>query len=665
MFRPQRVVRFCLLGALLLIMAARASFAEKPSAWSRMRSPNFIVVTNASEKQARRVAYQFEMIRAVLRQFFNRRGSTTDPPVIIIAAKDEATFRTLLPEIYLGKGSTQLAGLYVGGPEKNYVALRLDVSLNRDTDEPFEPVYHEYVHYFMRRVMSQIPLWLTEGLAEFYGNTRLEGKYVLVGAPSSSNLTVLRQFQLLPLSTLFAVNASSPYYHENNKASIFYAESWALTHYLMVQDWRSKTDHLNQFVALLGENRAAEDAAKRTIGDPQALEKALGGYVGMFAFTTARLPAPPEVNEDAFAPEPISEAESLAVRADFLVHNRRYAEAKQMLAEALKIDPKLASAYESMGQLYAQQNQTEEANKWYSQAVALNSQSCLANFYYATNLLKGRMDDDLAAKAEASLRAAIRIDAQFAPAYDALAYLLASRRRGLEEARMLALQAITLEPGNVHYRLRMVQVLEEMNHADDALRVATLAASMAKTPQEWAEAQSALDSARHLQDYQRRAQERQEALQKTPAEADEDAESMPAREAPAPGEHAAPEEIRPPVLQHRGGETGSGVLVPDTQASAPPPRPELLPGRAEVDGKIIDSRCTNSITLDLTIVSPAGISRLFSDNYYKIPFSALNFTPQGVLNPCTDLQGKHAHVTYHPAKDHLEQGEIMEVQLAK
>ena len=228
MLRQRCFIRLCLASVLLLIAPTPALCAEKTQAWSRLRSPNFIVVTNASEKQARRVAYQFELIRAVLREFFGLRGAATDPPVIIIAAKDLASFKPFLPEGYESKGSAQLAGLYVGGPEKNYVALRLDVSLDREAIEPFEPVYHEYVHYLTRRSIAQLPLWLTEGLAEFYGNIRLDGKYVLVGAPSNSNLMVLRQSQLLPLGTLFAVNASSPYYHENNKVSIFYAESWAL-----------------------------------------------------------------------------------------------------------------------------------------------------------------------------------------------------------------------------------------------------------------------------------------------------------------------------------------------------------------------------------------------------------------------------------------------------
>ncbi len=124
------------------------------------RSPNFIVVTNAGEKLPRRIAYQFEMIRAVFRPFFHVQGSATDPQVIIIAAKNETTFQPLLPESYQRNGLLHLAGLYMAGPERNYMAIWLDVTLNREADQPFETVYHECVHYLMRRSISRLPLWL-------------------------------------------------------------------------------------------------------------------------------------------------------------------------------------------------------------------------------------------------------------------------------------------------------------------------------------------------------------------------------------------------------------------------------------------------------------------------------------------------------------------------
>jgi hypothetical protein len=54
----------------------------------------------------------------------------------------------------------------------------------------------------MRRITPQLPVWMVEGLAEFYSNIRVEDKKVLVGAPSTSNLMILRQKTLLPLSTM-------------------------------------------------------------------------------------------------------------------------------------------------------------------------------------------------------------------------------------------------------------------------------------------------------------------------------------------------------------------------------------------------------------------------------------------------------------------------------
>jgi len=487
---------------LLVLAAGRLLFATKPQAWIELRSPNFIVVTNANEKQARRVAHQFEMVRAVLRDYLGIKGSASDQPVIIIAAKDEDTLKTLLPEYWAKAGSMHPAGVYLRGPEKNYIGLRLDLSMNEAAYDPYEVVYHEYVHHLTRRLISVMPLWLSEGLAEFFGNIRIEGKSAYVGAPSASRLAVLRQTPPLRLSTLFEVDASSPYYHEENKASIFYAESWALTHYLMARDWREKTHRVNDLIALLRQNIPQAEAVRRTIGDPEALEGALNQYIRNFAFVAARLDAP-EIDESDFESHPLSDAESLAVRADFMAHDRHYAEAQTMLEESLKLDPKLAEACESMGFLYLQQGKTAEAGKWYSEAVALNPKSYSANFYYATNLLRGKLDNDSAAHAESSLRAALTINPDFAPAYDSLAYLLATALPvgRPDEAYTMVLHAVELEPGNISYRFRAVQVLERLGRADDAVRAATLAVAMARTPQEQAQASAALSSAQKFREY--------------------------------------------------------------------------------------------------------------------------------------------------------------------
>lgn len=524
-------LRLLLLTCAVLGAFGNASRAESRSTWIEVRSPNFIVVTNANERQGRRTAYQFEMIRAVFRDFFGQTGKSQEPPVTIVAAKDENTLKTLLPEFWAKRGSVHPAGIYLNTADSgaNYIGLRLDVSLNQDAFEPFEPVYHEYIHYLTRRMIAHLPLWLVEGLAEFYGNTRIENTKIVVGAPSTSNILYLRQTPLLPVSTLFDVNSSSPYYHEESKASIFYAESWALTHYLRVRDSNDKTHRLKDFLDLFEKGVDQQEAARQTIGDPKSLETELRGYIKNYEFHVAFM-APPKVDENSFQVRGLSNPESLAVRADFMAHDHHPADAQAMLEEALKLDPKLSTACESMSFIFLQQGKPDEAAKWAEQAIALNPQSYWGNYYYAMGLLRARQsDDESIAKAQASLRTVVKINPAFAPAYDMLAYALGlpGSHQDLKEAYSMTLWAVQCEPGNVQYRLRGVQLHEQMGDADNAVRAATFAAKMAKTPEEQKATAEALESAQKFQEYKQKVKEFESAQSSGTAKASPVAEPGP------------------------------------------------------------------------------------------------------------------------------------------
>jgi len=483
-------------------------FAGDHPTWIELRSPHFIVVTNAGEGKARTTAHQFEMIREVFKSNSGRQREAAELPLIILAAKDENTLKAILPEFWAQKGSMHPAGIYLGGSDADYIAIRLDVSLNSEALEPFEPVYHEYVHYLTRRMIAKLPLWVVEGLAEFYGNTRVESKKVYVGAPSASNVIQLSEHALLPVATLFGVDASSPYYHEENKASVFYAESWALTHYLFTRDWNERTHRITDFMSLVASGKDQVEAAAQTIGTVTALDQALKKYaIPATQVARSRFPAavlePPSVDESTFRTRPMSDAEALAVRADFMAHDRHYAEAQQMLEQALKMDPKLGIAYEGLSFLALQQGKIADADKWAGQAVALNPESYRANYYCAWSLIKGGHRDEASlARAEGYLRTALKNNPEFVPAYDAMAFVLELEggKEKLDDAYMNTLQATQRDPGNVHYRIRSVEVLERQGRPSDAVTVAKLAASIAKTPQERAATEASLAQATQFQE---------------------------------------------------------------------------------------------------------------------------------------------------------------------
>jgi hypothetical protein len=206
--------RLFLLVVVLSPLLAQAR--EKPENWVEVRSPHFSVVSNSNEKQARRVADQFEHMRSVFHTLFPKIQIDTLGSITVLAIKDEKDFRALEPPEYLAKGQLKLGGLFLRGPDKNYVLLRLDA----EGEHPYAVVYHEYTHLLLSRA-EWMPLWLNEGLAEFYQNTDIREKEVALGQPSPENLLLLRQNRLLPLATLFAIATRHPIITRKTKARSF------------------------------------------------------------------------------------------------------------------------------------------------------------------------------------------------------------------------------------------------------------------------------------------------------------------------------------------------------------------------------------------------------------------------------------------------------------
>jgi len=89
-----------------LLAAHGVCFAANSEVWIEVRSPHFIVVSNAKENDARLVANQFETIRAVFLDLFGHFRAE-DQSVVIVAGKDWATLEPLLPESRTKKGSAR------------------------------------------------------------------------------------------------------------------------------------------------------------------------------------------------------------------------------------------------------------------------------------------------------------------------------------------------------------------------------------------------------------------------------------------------------------------------------------------------------------------------------------------------------------------------------
>ncbi len=609
-----------------LLLAFLPSFAfarDKADGWTEVSSPHFVVATNSSDKQARRVADQFERMRSVFHKLFPEVRIDPDSPIIVLAIKDEKEFRALEPEAYLAKGQLKLGGLFVRAADKNYVLMRLDA----EGEHPYSVVYHEYTHLLLSKA-EWFPLWLNEGLAEFYENTDIHEKDVSLGQPNAADIRLLRANKLLPLATLFAVDTNSPYYHEENKGSIFYAESWALTHYIRVKDYQEKTNRLSEYADLVAQKVDPAAAATTAFGNLKSLESDLNQYIQQGRFSYFTMKTSTEIDDSTFKTQPLTGPQADALRADFLAHDQRAKDSRVLLDRVLQEDPNNVLAHETMGFLAFHEGHVDEAKKWYAQAIQLDSKSYLAHYYFASIAMQGAMNPPEEKQAEASLRRAIELNPSFAPAYDRLAIFLAIRHRNLDEAHMMGLKAVSLEPSNVGYRVNVANVLMTMERPQDAITVLRNAAKLANKPQEVQWVESGIKQAENYAATQKRIAEEEKRMNEAGMEK-------------AKATSASADAVAPHLTRREFVPSGPHRFV---------------------TGLLRSVHCESS-NLDLAVRAGSKTLSLHSDDYYRIEFSTLGFQPKGDLKPCSDLEGRLATVEYLESADKSGTGHMIAIQL--
>jgi tetratricopeptide (TPR) repeat protein len=574
-----------LLLLLPVFVAALAQARDKAENWIEVRSPHFRIVTDSNEKQGRQIAGQFERMRSLVHVAFPQLQVDYGRPLVVLAVRDKHEFQTLEPESLLAKGALELNGLFVRTTEMNSVLMRLDA----EGSNPYAVVYHEYTHLMLSKAPN-IPLWLDEGMAQFYENTVLYQKSAALGGANSRNVMLLLRSPQLPLPTLFAVDEASPYYRDKEKGSMFYAESWALVHYLLFRDYQYKTSKLNEYVNLLAQNVDAVAAAIQVFGDLKKLQAALEHYIMQGSFNYFRTTAFAKVDDSSFEVEGLTAVEADAIKADVLAYNGRTVEARTLVDHVLQEDPTNVSAQETMTFLQS---------------------------------LEVRQAED-------SLRNALRSNPSSADACDRLAVFLWTRRRDLEEARTLAIKAVSLEPGNIPYRIDLAKILLAIGRGPDAVETLQAAAKVAHAAED---VQAVNDLLRDAQEYTQ-AQEEQHRL-------------------------ATEANSRQQETASAGSIIGSGVPHSgggDTFASKGP--------HHYVVGMLKDVHC-DSARMDLTVDTGGKNLALHAENYYKVEYSALNIPPLKELNPCEDLEGRAAKVEYVEATDQSDVARVLGVELHK
>jgi tetratricopeptide (TPR) repeat protein len=464
---------------LCLLLIAHDQQVMGKENWTRVRSRNFLIVGNAGERELREVATRLEQFRLTLARLFIVNNFASPVPTTVIVFKNDTSYEPFKP-LYQGRPTPQVAGYFQPGRDTNYITL----STERLGETPYRTIFHEYVHLMIDSNLRGVPTWLNEGVAEYYSAFEVthDGRRATLGRAIENHIHLLRRSpSLLPLRTLLSVDHSSPYYNERDKKGLFYAESWALVHYLIQSNEGVRLPELMRYVNLLGAGVPLEEAFRQAFHtDIESLERELASYVRRFNAPLKVVPFEKRLEfDDEVRSSPLTDAQAQYYLGDLLLHMDRFEEAEARLKQALALDPGLGLAYASLGMLRVEQRRFKEARAYLERASASDPQSYLVHYYYAFALSRESMDEEQSTSGyapetahtmQAELRRSIELEPGFPEPYHLLAFVHLAMNERLDEAVSLLKRALSLSPGRYEFVNVLAQVYLRQEDYESARR---------------------------------------------------------------------------------------------------------------------------------------------------------------------------------------------------
>lgn len=466
-------------SALLLVLLMLPGTARAADGWVRVESAHVSVLAHTTESSARRMASELESARRALRAALG--APEEDRVVHLVVFSSRREFEPFLP-LFDGRPGS-VPGYSLVGPQRNYILLAADT-------EPATVLLHEYAHLFLHQRYGHLPVWLEEGLGEFFSSARATERECWLGELHPRHLEQLRRAPLLPLNIFFSVTQRSPLYGDRKNSNLFYAQAWATAHFLLLGGARPEFGKLAELARALAAGQEAGKAISEVFGVPaDRLGSSLQAYLQQATWPRLRL------SLEARAPAPVefstaTEREVAFHLADVFAQAERLDEARERLNTAAGRFPDFAPIEELLGWMALWRDDAAAAERHFERAIAAGSKDPEVLFLHA-KLLFGRKLKEIEAEASNSavlavvqreLGRALVLNPRDARARDLLGFTFLISPAETDAAIREFEQAVALSPAVALYRVHLAQAYLQKGKLARAREVLEQALRLASEP---------------------------------------------------------------------------------------------------------------------------------------------------------------------------------------
>ena len=203
--------------ALALAVSLAIPLPAAGQKWFRARTPSFTIVSSASETKTRQVAIHLERLAAALRHVHPRFSANAVETKIFLFARRRESQPYF--DLLLSGSRRNWSGVYAahGGGTGTMVIDAEQLFISDRT------AVHELMHAILSGSESPLPLWLEEGIAEYFSTAQVRNGVLTVGTPIPEHRTRLKDATLTVADVFAAAGGSATASHE-----LFYPVSWGI-----------------------------------------------------------------------------------------------------------------------------------------------------------------------------------------------------------------------------------------------------------------------------------------------------------------------------------------------------------------------------------------------------------------------------------------------------
>ena len=433
--------------------------------WIRASSEHFEVYSDAGANSARSTLAYFERLRAFCLSQTSLKAETR-PSVRVIA------FRSV-DEYNAYRIRSTAAAFYVGTESRDYIVMPAL------TSEHFAVAAHEYAHSLIHASGLALPAWLNEGVSEVFSTARIAERDSSIGGDQAGRSRVLRSRAWMPLQDLLAVEANSPLRNDRDREALFYAQSWALAHMLVLSP--AYSPRFPALISALAGGSPSGQALTSTYGKSlDAIERDLHAYVASHPFRPVSLPgvAVPPAAAKVFELPPIASRSMLADLVGASGDLDRAVTLYRELARESSTSPEFPAA---LGSLALRKGDRDRARREWQRSLELGIADPALCYQYAVLAQEAGL-------ADSQIRPALEKAVLLKPDFDDAHYLLGliEKQSGDYAAALTQFRAMqNISPRRAYaYWDAMSDTLLALDRRDEARAAAFRAGEHAATSRE-------------------------------------------------------------------------------------------------------------------------------------------------------------------------------------